>query len=309
MMKINTIAPKSIEPGATFGIFSPSEPLSGDRVERMQPSLEVLGNKFGYKFASNARNDRGYVAGTVAECIADIVELLTDDDVDALIASWGGKNSNRLVRDLPYGHFAESRKPLIGFSDACVLLNAVTATTGLNTFYGPNIAGKLLESSHHDFRLLCGEKVPPFGVTASQHWRTLVPGSASGRLYGGNLGLSGSRAMAEMTEPIFFWESSSAPTQIIDQYLSCLKNCGFLDRVKAMIVGDVSFDEVPRKRRPVDDLLVEYGEELGIPVIRIETFGHRKMENPAIPIGAFVRLTTATQSITMEKSAVDLAVR
>ena len=301
-MGVAPIFPNRLHKGDKIGIFSPSEPLSGDRPQRMQPSLDLLRKNFDYEFTPHAFESLGYVASTTEEGIADINLLLAKDDVAALLASWGGKNCNRLIGKLPYSDFLVRRKPVIGFSDTGVMLNAISAVTGLITFYGPNIAGKLNESQHYDLRLLRGEYVPPFGEATDSHWTTITDGTATGRLFGGNLstfvlGLAGSPQMAEIDESIFFWESASEPPQIIDQFLRCLANCGFLSRIKAMVVGDVEYSEVERKDRPINDLLREYGEEFDIPVVRIATFGHKSLENPAIPIGAVARLSTERQSV------------
>ena len=242
------------------------------------------------------------MAGSRLQRVSDIVELLADTTIGALLASWGGKSANQLVRDLPYDEFLAARKPVIGFSDACVLLNAITAVTGLITFAGPNIAGKLIESSHWDLGLMRGNNEPPFGRTAEDCWHTIIPGHAQGQLFGGNLstfvlGTVGTDVMALMHDIIFFWESASEPPQIIDQHLACLDNAGFLERVRAIIVGDVSYTEEARKERPLDDVIRDYALKYQIPAVQIPTFGHHMLENPAIPIGAVVELNTVDRTV------------
>ena len=113
--------------------------------------------------------------------------------------------------------------------------------------------------------------------------------------------------MASMDDVIFFWESGSEPPQIIDQHLGCLRNAGFLDRVRGMIVGDVSYNEEPRKDRPLDELLADIADELAIPVVRIPTFGHHPLENPAVPIGARARIDTAAREVALLEPVVDAA--
>jgi len=297
------VLPTRIREDATLGIFSPSEPLTSSRQERMKESLELLHRNFSTKFAPNAYSHDAYMAGGVEERLEDIETLLFDDAVDALVASWGGKSCNQLVDRLPFEDIREAKKPIVGFSDVCVLLNAITAKTGLVTFYGPNIAGKMHESDHWDLRSLKGVSVPPFGNTVADRWTTLHGGTTSGRLFGGNLstfvlGLTGTDYMKRMDGAIFFIESASDPPQIVDQYLRCLGNSGFLGRCAGLLVGDVSFDEQPAyKKRSTDDLLGSYAEEFDLVCARIETFGHGRLENPAIPIGASVRLSTDESSV------------
>ena len=250
-----------------------------------------------------------YSAGSVQQRIADIDELLADPDVKALLASRGGKSANQLLRFLPYQDILAKRKPIIGFSDGCVLLNAITANTGLLTFYGPNNVDNLPESVHWDLKLIRGESMPVFGSSAPDQWRTLVPGQVEGQLFGGNLstfvlGCVGTETMAAMRDVIFFWESGSNSPQVIDQYLACLANCGFLTRVKAMIVGEALYTERPEKDRPVNEIITEYARQFGFPAVRIKTFGHASLENPCIPIGAQVQLDTETTSVALSHPVV-----
>lgn len=293
---------RRLTPGSKIGLFSPSEPLTADRRARMAPSLAILEREFELRWATNAYASAYYQAGTVAERLGDIEELVDDPDVGALLATWGGKSCGQLVEGLPYAKIAARRVPVAGFSDAGVLLNAITARSGVVTYYGPNIAGKLTESEHPTLDLARGEDVPPFGFGAQSAWQTITPGVCDGTLVGGGLstfaiGLGGSRLLDAFEDPIFFWESGSSPPQIIDQLLTGLDNSGFLRRIRAMVVGHVLYEEVDRKNRPIDDLLAEVGTALGIPVVRIPTFGHLSTENPMIPIGARVHLDTEAQEI------------
>ncbi len=302
-------AANRLRTGDTIGLFSPSEPIIQDRQERMKPSLALLEQNFRVRWSTHAKTEMFYQAGTREQRLADIQELLEDRGVHALLATWGGKNCNQLVPGLPYAYLSRLRKPVIGFSDTGVILNAISSLAGLMTYYGPNIAGKLADSDHWDLDLLRGETVGPFGSTSVDVWETLRGGRRTGRLFGGNLstfasGLTGSRAMNRMRDPIFFWESASEPPQIIDQILAGLGNSGFLTRVRAMIVGEVLYEEESRKNRPLNDVLREYGERYDFPVVRIATFGHRKLENPIIPIGARVEVDTSSRSVRLLEGVV-----
>lgn len=288
--------------GESIGLFSPSEPLTEERIIRMQSSLEILQSNYKVIWGSNALKNSFYQAGTKEERLSDIIELISNKEIKALLATWGGKNGSQLISCLPYEQFRERKIPVIGFSDTCVILNPISVYSDIITFYGPNIAGKLTESSHADLSDLRKEIYNPFGDTASQFWTTITPGQVEGVLYGGNLStftiaLSGTECLRKMKDIIFFWESAGDPPQIIDQYFTGLENAGFFEKVKAMVVGKVLYEEVERKNRSLNDLLYEYGKRLNIPVVRIDTFGHCKTENPMIPIGAGVSLNTNTQTI------------
>jgi muramoyltetrapeptide carboxypeptidase LdcA involved in peptidoglycan recycling len=102
----------AIHDGAGIGIFSPS-----DRLAMNYPALVKAGSKIleqhGFKsiFAHNYLAQDGIRAGTVAQRLNDINELLDALNVNALLASWGGKACNHLVYDLSYEKFLQKRKP------------------------------------------------------------------------------------------------------------------------------------------------------------------------------------------------------
>ena len=153
------IYPYRLRHGDPIGIYSPSEPITEERLPRFNKGISVL-SSHGYtvKYGDNVFKQNAYMAGTIKERINDINMLLSNNNVKAIMTSWGGKSCNQLLPYLDYGLIAKQRKPIMGFSDGCVLLNSITYKTGLITFHGPNVAGKLYETKHSDMSLL----VEPF---------------------------------------------------------------------------------------------------------------------------------------------------
>jgi muramoyltetrapeptide carboxypeptidase len=137
----------------------------------------------------------------------------------------------------------------MGFSDITVLLNCVTAKTGLVTFHGPNNAGQLGQSAWSDLRCL----FPGFpwteidllaGARDLAESQVLREGSARGRLFGGNLncfvlGVVMSKIELSFFDGgIFFWEEIGLTPRQIDQFLTALVNIGSMDKISGMVVGD-----------------------------------------------------------------------
>lgn len=302
-MSSQTTYPAALNDGATLGLFSPSEPIVGTRPERLRASLDLLtSHGFRVKYADKVFSEEHYQAGSPRERLADIDQLLADDEVRGLLATWGGKSCNQLVPHLNYAKFAAARKPVIGFSDVCVLLNAISYKTGLVTYHGPNIAGKMNETSHADLGGLRAdgqnEVTNVFGNSAPSQWEVIRGGSGSGRLIGGNLStfVLGCIGLPEVHTPepkIFFWESASEPPQIIDQYLHALVVSGFFDSCAGMVVGQTLYKEEPRKDRALPDLLLSAFEGSTFPIVQCPTFGHSAVENSIVPIGAVCELDAA----------------
>jgi muramoyltetrapeptide carboxypeptidase len=304
------IIPRRLEHGATIGVFSPSEPITPSRADRLESSLALL-RGHGYKayLAPNALATYYYMAGTAKERADDIHHLIRHSEVDALISSWGGKSANQLVHRLDYTAIARAKKPIMGFSDAGVLLNAITARTGLITYYGPNVAGKLKETKHSSLSMLHSSVAQDhnlLGFVDEVPHVALRDGKAAGRLFGGNLstfvlGCLGSGSVPKYDEGgIFFWESASEPIQIIDQHLTCLRNAGVFESVTAMIVGDFIHGDKPgdyKRRDPLETILGAVGKS-AFPIVYCPTFGHpEQLENPILPIGALCELSSESMSL------------
>lgn len=288
--------PRALPERGCLGLFSPSEPILGTRPARLEKSLEILrGHNFRIKFAPNYMNHTSYMAGTVRERVDDIHSLAEDDEVDVLLGAWGGKSCNQLLPHLDYELLQNARKPVMGFSDVAVLLNAITAKTGLITFHGPNVAGKMFETDHSDMGLIRNEqyatganllgKVP-------EGARSVVPGKAEGTLFGGNLstftlGVAGTEFQPRYERGVFFWESGGETPQIIDQFLTCLRNLGVFDDVVGMVIGNFIREETTEwKQRDPFAMIKDVLDGYDFPVIYYPSFGHSPIENPIIPIGA-----------------------
>jgi muramoyltetrapeptide carboxypeptidase len=297
------IYPNRLHHKGTIGIYSPSEPITEERVPRFEKGISVLkSHGFIAKYGVNALTRNAYMAGTIKERVEDINALLTARDVNAIMASWGGKSCNQLLPYLDYKLIAKQRKPIMGFSDICVLLNSITYRTGLITFHGPNVAGKLYETKHSDLSLL----IEPFktikdwnllGNVEDVNTMVLRSGSAKGRLFGGNLstftlGFLGAIDIRRFDGCIFFWESGGEEIQIVDQFLNCLRNAGLFERLAGMIIGDfIKPDTAAYKKRDPFEMLGEILGRYKFPVLYCPTFGHPpELENPIIPIGALCSL-------------------
>jgi muramoyltetrapeptide carboxypeptidase len=184
-----------------------------------------------------------------------------------------------------------------------VLLNAITAKTGLITFHGPNIVGKLNETEHWHLELV-REPVSAIGTnllksTAKVDFRALRPGTAKGRLFGGNLncfvvGLASSKINLDaFNGGIFFWEDLGLTPREINQFLTALRNIGFFERISGMIVGDFITQEAENRvtSDPVEAVL-HPTRGYAFPILYAPMFGHKRLENPIFPIGAMCELDT-----------------
>jgi muramoyltetrapeptide carboxypeptidase len=300
----------------TIGIFSPSEPIIDTRISRFDRGLNLL-RSYGYniKLAPHYNKHTSYTAGTTNDRISDINYLLKDPDVDILLESWGGKSCNQLLSLLDYELIKKSKKPILGFSDGSVLLNAITARTNLITFYGPNAAGKMFETEHSKLEFLRSNKIARgrnlLGRIVESDYKVLKPGRATGRLLGGNLstfalGVVGTSYIPNFDKAIFFWESGGEPPQIIDQFLTFLRNAKVFERISGMVIGDfVRQEQENWKTKDPFAIILDVTSDYKFPIVYNPSFGHANIENGIFPIGALVELDTKQGSLMLAEDIFD----
>jgi len=302
---------RPLEEDKKIGAFSPSDFVGGDRPGRTRQAAAELQSSIGREviFADNAFAQFGTIAGTVGQRVSDIDQLLDRNDVGALVATYGGKACNQLINALPYRKIRSKKRPIIGFSDIGVLDNAITATTGLVTFYGPNILAKLdqsdwgcLDSLRPEHERFHTEYI--FGSNQNIGAQSVRAGRAEGRLFGGNLecfvygNLVPKQDLSFFKDGIFFWESSGLLPREVDQVLTSFALSGFLDYISGMIIGDAFLQEGYEWFRsdPLESVL-KATSRYNFPIIYHPNFGHKNLENPIIPVGVTAKMDADRISI------------
>jgi muramoyltetrapeptide carboxypeptidase len=306
------IRPLKLDYGASLGLFSPAEPLIPERLRTLEASVALL-EQHGYRitYAPNARVQGTYAAGTPDERASDIHGLASDPGIDGLFATWGGKSCNQLLALLDYDLLLKARKPILGFSDVAVLLNAITARTGLLTYHFL-VAGRMPETHHSDLALARGDTSnfgDVFDFSATDLPRSVFrEGRAQGVLFGGNLstfvvGLLGTDFLEEMHDIVFFWESASERPMVVDQHLTALRNAGFFERVRAMVIGSV-FAGGELTGAEIGEAIKNATADYDFPIIYSPTFGHLPTRNPLVPLGANCAVDSETFSVVLTEESV-----
>ena len=293
--------PRRLSPGGTIGIAAPAGPIDEARLAAGVAMLEGAG------FKTIRRDDvcarRGYLAGDDARRATELMGLVDDPRVEAIVCARGGYGAQRILARLDARRVRAAAKPLVGFSDVTTLHLWLRRRAGLVSFHGPMLErggalevlelGALVAALTGKGRLpvvLRGE--PGFG------------GSAEGRLVGGNLTL----LAASLATPweidtrgaiLLFEEVHEAPYRI-DRLLGQLAAAGKLGSVAAVGVGAlVGCEAEPRGIDPnlhgaargptAREVVEEVLRPLGVPVAFGLPFGHSR-PNLAWPLGVRARL-------------------
>lgn len=95
--------------------------------------------------------------------------------------------------------------------------------------------------------------------------------------------------------------------QLVDQYLTCLRNADFFVHVKGMIVGSfIEQDSEEHRRRDPFEMVMDVLEGLDFPVLYSPTFGHKSdLENPILPIGALCELNSQSGTLSLLEDVVE----
>ena len=136
----------------------------------------------------------GYLAGSDAVRLRDLHDAFADESVDAIFCLRGGYGSPRLLAGIDFALLRRNPKPFVGYSDITALHLAITRYAGFVTFHGAmlnaDLLGNKLEPTESGlWQMLSGQQSPVLEHPPAFALTTLAPGSASGRLLGGNLSM------------------------------------------------------------------------------------------------------------------------
>jgi muramoyltetrapeptide carboxypeptidase len=279
--------PRALRDGATFGIAAPGGPVDSEQLAAGEALLREAG------FRTVRREDllaaRGYLAGDDDRRAKELMELVADPGVDAILCARGGYGCDRILPRLDAARFRAAAKPLVGYSDITALLLWQRRCAGLMGFHGPMLdRGADLEPEALD-GLLCllrGRAALPLELRGEGRGG----GQAEGRLVGGSLTLVaaslGTFWEIDTRGAILMLEDVGERPYRIDRMLQQLHGAGKLDVAAGIGIGD--FSTCLDERFPGHDaeaVIEETVRPLGVPLVAGLPFGHVRC-NRAWPLGA-----------------------
>ena len=281
--------PPRLRPGDTVGLIEPAGFSDGEaQIEAVKYTIAGMG--LVARVAPHVGARYGYLAGSDEQRAADIHAMFAAEDVRAIFAVRGGWGCARLLPLLDWDVIRANPKLLVGFSDLTALHLAFAARAGFPSIHAPNAANSWPTTSWESFwRLAFAGETPVFAPPAGldlappERWRftTIRPGTARGRLLGGNLSvlsaLVGTPWLPDFEGAILFLEDVGEAEYRIDRMLSQLALAGILEKVAGVVFGqctrctagvaDYSGFTVPQ-------LLEQYLLPLGVPAFGGANIGH-----------------------------------
>ncbi|MBR6424109.1 MAG: LD-carboxypeptidase [Bacteroidales bacterium] len=292
------LQPAYLQKGDTVAVVALASALSEESRKTMywKEMLESWGLrvKLGKHLYDSAP---GEFAGLDDDRAADLEAMLRDPEVKAIISFRGGYGSMRTVRAMDPSLFTEYPKWLVGFSDITVF-HTVLQSRGIESILGamPSTigpdAGPDAKISEESLRKALFGEIKSYRTAPHPFSH---PGSARGRLVGGNLSLIvsclGTPWQNPLTEDsILFIEDVDERMYNLDRMLLTLQQGGTFDRAKAVIIGQFTdtSGEAEWQRKALD-LVHEYMAPLDKPVLFGFDCGHEH-PNYSLYLGRAVSL-------------------
>ena len=132
--------PPPLQPGATIGVTAPSSGVPDALQPRLEVALDHLRER-GYGVRVGACMDGGGVVSAPArERATELMEMLLDPVVRAVVPPWGGELAIELLPHLDLAALAAAEPTwLVGYSDLSTLLLPLTVSAGWATLHGQNL--------------------------------------------------------------------------------------------------------------------------------------------------------------------------
>lgn len=141
--------PAPLRPGDLVGVTSPSSGVPADLRPRLDVCVEDLRRRGFEVVVGDCMDGEGVVSAPAAERAAELMAMLLDPRVRAVVPPWGGE---LLVEVLPHLDLEALRRAeptwVVGFSDTSTLLLPLTTVTGTATLYGQNLLETPYEAPH-----------------------------------------------------------------------------------------------------------------------------------------------------------------
>jgi muramoyltetrapeptide carboxypeptidase len=314
-LMMERIYPSPLKPGDNICVVAVSGSVAELHQNLINKAVDVLRSlELAVSFSAHSMEKRKTGAADLENRLADLHDAFANPEVAAILIGVGGTNA---IEMLPYMDFDLIRahpKPICGFSDATVILNAIYSRTGIITYYGPMLFSFVvnidpdytLDYLRNALFLRSAYTLTPaikWGNYTDLHsdmvnkgYQVIRKGDADGLLVGGHLPslnlLQGTVYLPELEDAILFIEIceryGKSTIDKLGQYLGALMLQKGADKVRGLLVGRLVNDDTVT----TDDLknaLLSRADLKDIPIIINVDFGHTT-PMVTLPVGGRINI-------------------
>jgi muramoyltetrapeptide carboxypeptidase len=312
------IRPPRLQPRSVVGLIAPGGIVDDSIIEKCVKNLESLG--FRVKLGKHIRAAHGGYAGTVAQRLDDLHGMFLDREVGAIWTARGGSGCTALLPHIDYGMIRRNPKILIGYSDITALHLALYRQAGLVSFHGPVAWSTFSDYSVNHMLSVLMEPQREYAIHMSIEnsrraeketqfaLRTIRPGTAEGRLIGGNLAvmsaLIGTPYAADIRSRLVFLEEVGEAPYRIDRLLIQLDQSAGLKRAAGYMLGVFQKSAASGNEPSLSlaEIVDDHFASLPVPAVYGYSFGHIAQQF-TIPVGILARLDTEAETLTLLEPA------
>lgn len=295
--------PPALKYNDSVAIIAPARKIDPTLVDMAKNILESWGLKV--EIGQNLFNeDHSYFSAHDDKRLKDFQYFLDADHIRAVICARGGYGSTRIIDRLDFSKLQTNPKWITGYSDITALhlkLQSIqvqslhSTVPALFAKQGADLSVAYLKN------MLFGER-PAIEAKADKQNK---PGTASGRLVGGNLSLLvdslGTSTEIETDGKILILEDVGEHYYRIDRMMVQLKRANKLKNLAGLIVGyftDIK-ESVLAFNESVKDIILNHTKDYNFPIAFNFPIGH---EEPNLP---FVEGAVATLKVNTQASSLD----
>ncbi len=132
--------PRPLRPGDRIGVSAPSSGVAKKLLERLDVAVREVQAR-GYEvIVGQCMDGSGHVSASAADRASELMSMLTDPTIKAVVPPWGGETAIDLIPLLDWDRIREAEPTwLVGFSDISTLITPLTLLTGTATLHGSNL--------------------------------------------------------------------------------------------------------------------------------------------------------------------------
>lgn len=317
------VKPSALKVGNMVGVVAPSDAVEKTGIEKSAKILEKWGLKV--KYAKHIYSSVGdFTAGTAEERKEDLKGMIFDPEIKAIWCASGGYAATEVLPVFDreaIAIFKDRCKWLIGYSDICLLQNALTSFNVVSVM-GPTLWGLSdWDSYSQEYlrKILFGEEVTGIGPQAK--WKPAINGVAEGKLVACDLETL-VYSFGTKFDPIMYGgggdiilaiEELDIDKSLLQRQIDIILNHKKASRIKGMIVGrlvnirELSYPKWGYNVTP-QGLIKGRVAAINIPLAFCDDFGHaeggwmRLVPERFISLvnGVKVRLTVEEKSAKLE---------
>ena len=296
------LKPEKLNSHDNVAIIAPCFAMEQSEQIVVRNSLEKLG--LNPVFGNNVLKKTIGFAATAEERADDFNQAIKDDRIKMILFE-GGEVSNEILPLIDYQEVINHPKIICSYSDSTSILNAVTANTGLVTYYGQSWRSTIYSGYNTRWFTSAFFQTDIPNYIPAEEFKTIYPGKTSGELIGGYLLnfalLTGSVYFRfdKNKRYILFLEDNlcfnSPPA--VSRYFNHIAQSEFFNNVSGLLIGYYSADKV----EDFDNLISGFAAAHKLPCLKCDDFGH--CDNQAIlPLGIEASLDADSRKILFKEA-------